>query len=75
MQASMGFVVGVRVVFGMVVSPVLGARIPVITKLILQCAAIEPPKLHIRHLGPAGNNSFVGNSRGGRVSIWIGLLD
>jgi hypothetical protein len=40
MQASMGFVVGVRVVFGVVVGPVLGTCIPVITKLILGCAAI-----------------------------------
>ncbi len=35
MQALMGFVVSVRVVFGVVVNPVLGACIPVITKLIL----------------------------------------
>jgi hypothetical protein len=54
MQALMGFVVGVRVVFGMVVGPVLGARIPVIMKLILGCMVMEPPKLHIHHLGPAG---------------------
>jgi hypothetical protein len=62
MQASMGFVVGVWVVFGVVVGPVLGACIPVILKLILGCAAMEPPKLHIHHLGPAGHNSLVGNS-------------
>jgi hypothetical protein len=41
MQALMGFVVGVRVMIGMVVGPVLGARILVITKLILGCAATE----------------------------------
>jgi hypothetical protein len=45
MRASIGFVVGVRVVFGMVVSPVLGASIPVIMKLIFGSAAMEPPKL------------------------------
>ncbi len=67
MQASMGFVVGVRVMFGIVVGPVLGACIPVITKLILGCVAMEPPKLHIYHLGPVGDNSFIGNSCGGRV--------
>jgi hypothetical protein len=60
MQASMGFMVGVRVVLGVVVSPVLGACIPVISKLILGCAAMEPPKLHIHHLGPGGHNSLVG---------------
>jgi hypothetical protein len=58
----MGFVVGVRVVFGVVVGPILGNCILVITKLILGCAAIEPPKSHILHLGPAGHNSLVGNS-------------
>ncbi len=67
MQALMGFVVGVRVVFGVVVSPVLGTCIPVITKLILGCAAMEPPKSHIHHLGPVGHNSLVGNSRCCRV--------
>jgi hypothetical protein len=60
MQASMGFVVGVRMVFGVVVGPVLGTCIPVISKLILGCAAMEPPKLHIHHLGPAWRNSLVG---------------
>jgi hypothetical protein len=45
MQASKSFVVGVRVVFGVVVGPVLGTCIPAITKLILGCAATEPPKI------------------------------
>ncbi len=67
MQASMGFVVGVRVLFGVVVGPVLGACIPVILKLILGCAATESPKLHIHHFGPARHNSLVGNSSCCRV--------
>jgi hypothetical protein len=62
MRALMGFVVGVRVVFGVVVGPVLGTCIPVITKLVLGCTAMEPLKLHIHHLGPAGDNSLVGKS-------------
>jgi hypothetical protein len=62
MQALMGFVVGVRVVFGVVAGPVLGICIPVILTLILGCVALEPPKLHTHHLGPAGHNSLVGNS-------------
>ncbi len=62
MQASIGFVVGVRVVFSVVVVPVLSACIQVISKLILGCAATEPPKLHIHQLGPAGHNSLLGNS-------------
>ncbi len=79
MRASKGFVVGVMVMFGMVVGPVLGACIPVIMKLILGCTATEPPKLHIRHLGPAGDNSFIGNSRSCRVihldrTFWLGPI-
>jgi hypothetical protein len=62
MQASMGFVLGVRVVFGVVLGPVLGTFISVITKLILGCTAMEPPKLHIHHFGPARDNSLVDNS-------------
>jgi hypothetical protein len=55
MQALMGLVLGARVVFGLVVSPVLGTCIPVITKMILGCPATEPPKSPIHHLGPAGD--------------------
>ncbi len=51
----------------MVVGPVLGAHIQVITKLILGCAAMEPPKSHIHQIGPAGDNSFIDNSCGCRV--------
>jgi hypothetical protein len=77
MQASTGFVVGNRVVFGVLVGPVLRACIPVIAKLILGCAATEPPKSHIHHLGPAGDNCFVSNSRCCRVicldrTFWLG---
>ncbi len=54
-------------VFGVVVSPVLGACIPVISNLILGLTATEPPKLHFHHLGPAGDNSLVGNSSCCRV--------
>jgi hypothetical protein len=57
--------VGVRVVFGVVVSPVLGACIPVITKLVLGFAAPEPPEAHIHHLGLGGDNCVVGNTCGG----------
>ncbi len=65
MSDSVGFMVGVWVVPGVVVSPVLGARIPVITKLILGSAAPEPPEAHIHHLGLAGDNCVVGNTCGG----------
>jgi hypothetical protein len=62
MRALMGFVVGVRVVFGVVVGPVLVACVPEITKLILGCAATKPQKYHIHHLGPVRDNIYVGNS-------------
>jgi hypothetical protein len=61
----------------MVVGPVPGAHIPGIMKLILGCGATEPPKLHIHHLGPGRDNSFVGNSHSCRVicldrTFWLG---
>jgi hypothetical protein len=65
MSTSVGFMVGVRVVFGVVVSPVFRASIPVVTELILGGTAAEPPEMHIHHFGPAGHNCFVGNSCGG----------
>jgi hypothetical protein len=58
----MGFMVGVWVVFGVVVGPVFGAGIPVVTELVLGGAATEPLEAHIHHFGPAENNHFVGNS-------------
>jgi hypothetical protein len=58
----MGFVVGGKVMFGVVVGSVPGTCIPVMMKLILGCVATEPRKLHIHHLGPAGHDSLLGNS-------------
>ncbi len=57
--------VGVWVVFGVVVSPVLRARIPVIIKLVSGGAATELPEAHINNFGPAENNCFIGNTCGG----------
>jgi hypothetical protein len=57
--------VGVQVVFGVVVSPVLRARVPVITKLVLGSAAMEPSEVHIHHFGLVGNNCLIGNTCGG----------
>jgi hypothetical protein len=76
MSYAVGFVVGARVVFGVVVSPVFGASIPVITKLVLRSSAPEPPETHIHHFGPARDNSFVGDTRGGVVicldrALWL----
>jgi hypothetical protein len=65
MSTLVGFMVGVWVVFGVVVSPVLRAGIPVVTELVLEGAATEPPEAHIHHLGLVGHNCFVGNSHGG----------
>ena len=57
----MSLMVGVWVVFCVVVSPVLGASIPVVLKLVLRGPAVEPPKTHIHHLAPTWNNSVVNN--------------
>jgi hypothetical protein len=70
MSGSAGFMVGVWVVFGAMISPVFGTSIPVLTKLVLRCAASKPPEAHIHHLGPARHNRFVGNTdRGGVISL------
>ncbi len=63
----MGFMVGVRMVFSIVISPVIGARIPIVMKLILGFLATEPPKLHIHHFAPTRNNSIVGNTSGSGI--------
>ncbi len=42
MSTSVGFMVGVRVVFGVVVNPVFRAGIPVVTELVLGGTAMEP---------------------------------
>ncbi len=58
-------------VFGVVVSPVFRASVPVITKLVLGSVATEPPVAHIHHFGPAGNNCFIGNT----CNSWVICLD
>ncbi len=55
----MSLVVGVWVVFCVVISLVLGASIPVVSKLVLRGTAAEPPETHIHHLAPTQNNSVV----------------
>ncbi len=70
MSCPVGFMVGVWVVFGVIISPVFGASVPVISKLVLRCAAAKPPEAHIHHLGPAWYNRFVGNTHGrGVISL------
>ena len=76
MSCPVGFMVGVWVVFGVIISPVFGTSIPVISKLVLGCTASKPPEAHIHHFGPAGDNCFVGNTDGGGVisldrSFWL----
>ncbi len=65
MSTLVGFMIGVRMVFGVVVSPVIRACVPVIPKLVLLSVATEPPEAHIHHFGPAGNNCFIDNTCGG----------
>ncbi len=64
---------GVKVVFGVVVSPGFRAGIPVVTELVLGGTAPEPPEAHIHHFGPVGRNCFVGNTCAVKLSVWIGL--
>ena len=64
---TVGFLVGVWVVLGMVVGPVFGSSVPVVAELVLRAPALEPPEAHIHHLDPAGDNCFVG-----RLSYWFG---
>ncbi len=54
MSDLVGFRVGVRVVFDVVVSPIFGT-------------SMEPPEAHIHHLGLAEDNHFVGNTCGSWV--------
>jgi hypothetical protein len=74
MQALMGFVVGVRVVFGVVIGPVLGACIPVILKLILGCAAMEPPNRISLIVDLRGTIVLLVTPADVELSIWIGLI-
>jgi hypothetical protein len=71
MSVSVGFMVGVWVVFCVVVRPALGSCIPVVLKLVLRCPATEPPEAHIHHLAPA---VFLTTPAAVELSVWIGLL-
>ncbi len=62
MSLSVGFMVGIWVVFCVVVGPVLGARVPIVPELVLRCAATEPPEAHIHHFAPARHNGIINNS-------------
>ncbi len=65
MSTLVGFMVGVPVGFGVVVIPVFRAGVPIVMELVLGGTETEPPELYIHHLGPAGQNHFVGNTCGG----------
>lgn len=67
MCPAVGFMVGVRVMFGIVVGPVFRAGIPIVSKLVLRCTAAEPPKSHVHHFAPSRNNGVVSNPCSSRV--------
>ena len=76
MSCPVGFMVGIWMMFSVVISQVFRASIPVKSKLVLGCSASKPPETHIHHLGPSGNNCFVGNTDGCGVisldrSFWL----
>ncbi len=66
--------VGVQVVFGVVVSPVLKTRVPVITKVVLGSAAMEPPEVHIDHFGRRGTIVLLVTPATVELSVWIRLV-
>jgi len=74
MSGSVGFMVGVLVVFGVIISPVFGTSIPVVTKLVLRCAASKPPEVHIHHLGSAGKIVLLVTPTTVELSVWIGVF-
>ncbi len=53
--------VGVWVVFCVVIFPVLESCVPVVSKLVLRCPAMEPSEAHIHNLAPVRDNSIVNN--------------
>jgi hypothetical protein len=65
MSISVGFMVGVWLVFGLVVGPIFRASIPVVKELVLGGTATEPPEVHIHHLAPERNNYCISNTYGG----------
>ena len=58
----LGEVIYWRMVFGAVVSEVVGACCPVVLKLALQVSALYPVELHVHGLYFAGDDRFVGHS-------------
>jgi hypothetical protein len=72
MSVLVGFMVGIWVVFCVVVVPVLGSSIPIVSNLILRCAATEPPEALIHHLAPARNNS-INNSGSNETTVMESL--
>ncbi len=67
MDGSVGFMVDWWVVLGVVVCPIVAARIPVAAELLLRFSAAEPPKVEIHGLGFLRNNGEVGDTNGSRV--------
>ncbi len=65
MRTSVGFMVGIPMVLGVVVSPVFRASVPLVMDLVLGGVTMEPPEAHIHHFGPSGHKSFIGNTCSG----------
>jgi hypothetical protein len=74
MRALMGFMVGVRVVFVVAIVPVLGTCIPIISKSILVCMAMEPKKCISIILALRGTTVLLVTPVAVELSIWIGLF-
>jgi hypothetical protein len=58
MSTMVGFIIGIWVLFGVVVSPVFRAIVPVVTELVLGCVAMELLEARIHHFFPGKHNRF-----------------
>ena len=61
MCGSQGLMIDVRVSFGRVICMVVGSWGPVVAKLALRFAALEPPETHVHGFHLLSDDGFVGN--------------
>ncbi len=74
MSTLVGFMVGVQMVFGVVVSPDFRASIPVVTELVLGGAATKPPEALSIILARQGSVVLLVTPAAVDLSVWIGLF-
>ena len=67
MGSSVGYVVGRRMMFRVVIRQIGGPFIPIEAELVLRCPAAEPMKAHPDHLESALNDCVLNESCSSRV--------